>query len=130
MEKSGKALISRSNIFDEGTEEKQESSDMDGVGFVTNKGPYHEVKYVYSEEQLVSKRTAPNYLRRNSMSRPMSQHQDYRDKNQMRKRFKKWRCYHCGRFGYIKPFCFKLYGYPTQTSQVQLNPETSAKKQE
>lgn len=32
----------------------------------------------------------------------------------MKRKFQRWRCHYCGRCGHIRPFCFRLYGYPDQ----------------
>ena len=37
---------------------------------------------------------------------------------------------HCRRKGHIRPFCFKLYGYPKQSQQRPLEPELSNVKKE
>jgi hypothetical protein len=32
-------------------------------------------------------------------------------------RSRKWICHHCGKRGHIRPFCYKLYGYPNHKQQ-------------
>src|ERR1051325_8240965 len=62
--------------------------------------------------------------RKNRPHKPMSkqlsqhwvQHQDHRNIN---KKFQRWRCHYCGRFGHIKSFCFRLHGYPNQVPYVK-----------
>jgi hypothetical protein len=56
----------------------------------------------------------------------MSQHQGTRRSNHQKKKFQRWRCHYCGRFGHIKPFCYRLHGYPNQTAQVR--PKLKASK--
>ncbi|CAJ2641400.1 unnamed protein product [Trifolium pratense] len=34
-----------------------------------------------------------------------------------RSRYHSWRCHHCGRKGHIRPYCYKLYGYPSEVPQ-------------
>ncbi|CAJ2662295.1 unnamed protein product [Trifolium pratense] len=34
-----------------------------------------------------------------------------------RSRYHSWRCHHCGRKGHIRPYCYKLYGYPSEIPQ-------------
>jgi len=49
-----------------------------------------------------------------TMSKSMLQHPE---EHQIVKKIKKshpWVCHYCGRKGHIRPFCFKLYGYPNQ----------------
>src|ERR1051325_6178958 len=54
------------------------------------------------------------------MSRQMSQHRaQHQDQRNMKKKFQRWRCHYCGRFGHIKPFCFRLHGYPNQVPYVK-----------
>ncbi|KAK2387055.1 gag-protease polyprotein [Trifolium repens] len=45
-------------------------------------------------------------------SKPLA-HQ--RPKNQ--RRYRRWVCHHCGKRGHIRPFCYKMYGYPDQKPQ-------------
>jgi hypothetical protein len=44
------------------------------------------------------------------MSHHVSQHHKER---QHKGKHQRWRCHYCGKFGHIKPFCYKLYGYPS-----------------
>ena len=45
-------------------------------------------------------------------------------------KYRSWRCHHCGRKGHIRPYCYKLYGYPNETIQEKLDPSiTNAKKE-
>src|ERR1044072_2300136 len=54
------------------------------------------------------------------MSKQMSQHWgQHQDQRNMNKKFQRWTCHHCGRFGHIKPFCYRLHGYPNQTPYVK-----------
>jgi len=34
-----------------------------------------------------------------------------------------WICHHCGRYGHIRPYCYKLYRYP----QSYVQPKVSGK---
>ncbi|CAJ2665853.1 unnamed protein product [Trifolium pratense] len=34
-----------------------------------------------------------------------------------RSRYHSWRCHHCGKKGHIRPYCYKLYGYPSEAPQ-------------
>src|SRR4051812_44490817 len=65
----------------------------------------------------------------NQMSAPMSQHQGNRRRRHSKKKFQKWRCHHCGRFGHIKPFCFRIAGYPDHTHRTKLESNTYNRKQ-
>ncbi|KAI5409817.1 hypothetical protein KIW84_055319 [Lathyrus oleraceus] len=43
------------------------------------------------------------------MSHHMSQ---YHKGRQQKGKHQRWRCHYCGKFGHIKPFCYKLHGSP------------------
>src|SRR3954471_1906640 len=60
----------------------------------------------------------------------MSQHHGNRGMNQTKRKFQRWKCHYCGRFGHIKKFCFRLYGYPSQTFQVKPKQDVPIKKQQ
>jgi len=45
-----------------------------------------------------------------TMLRHFQQHQNFKNKRTTRP----WVCHHCKRKGHIRPFCYKLYGYPKQ----------------
>jgi polyhydroxyalkanoate synthesis regulator phasin len=65
------------------------------------------------------------YLIPQSMQHPKSHSHARRH----RRRPRSWVCHHCGRKGHIRPYCFKLYGYPKWFHQPEHGPEVqSAKK--
>ncbi|GAU10383.1 hypothetical protein TSUD_419050, partial [Trifolium subterraneum] len=39
--------------------------------------------------------------------------------NMSRKKHRLWRCHYCGRKGHIRPFCYKLHGYPQEKQQTE-----------
>ncbi|WJX52063.1 hypothetical protein P8452_38207 [Trifolium repens] len=51
-----------------------------------------------------------------------------RHKNQ--RRYRRWVCHHCGKKGHIRPFCYKLYGYPNQKVKPNVVQEESVVKKE
>ena len=57
-----------------------------------------------------SKPKCSHTRRKPEMSYHMSQHHKGR---QQKGKHQRWRCHYCGKFGHIKPFCYKLYGYPS-----------------
>src|SRR3954462_8099397 len=100
MSKSVKMLNNGTDMLEEILQVGKSSRDMSGIGFVSTK------KYVQD-----SSRTKPEA----EMSKPMSKHvTQHHEKGEMKRKFQRWRCHYCGRFGHIKPFCFRLYGYPDQ----------------
>jgi hypothetical protein len=46
------------------------------------------------------------------------------------RRYRRWVCHHCGKKGHIRPFCFKLYGYPEPYQQAKPAPEVINVKKE
>ncbi|GAU38939.1 hypothetical protein TSUD_372690, partial [Trifolium subterraneum] len=46
--------------------------------------------------------------------RPMKHHG-----NSYYKKHRPWRCHYCGRKGHIRPFCYKLHGYPQEKQQTE-----------
>ncbi|GAU37544.1 hypothetical protein TSUD_369920 [Trifolium subterraneum] len=46
--------------------------------------------------------------------RPMKHHG-----NSYYKKHRPWRCHYCGRKGHIRPFCYKLHGYPHEKQQTE-----------
>lgn len=96
MYKSIRMLNSGTEVLDEILQSGKNAGNMTGIGY--DKGA--SASGIQSEAIMSS-----------HVSKPMTQ---IREKGKMRKRFQRWRCHHCGRFGHIKPFCFKLYGYPDQ----------------
>src|ERR1044072_5623347 len=68
--------------------------------------------YVEAKKFVDHKRkNRPNEPMSNQMSQHWVQHQNHRNLN---KKFQRWRCYYCGRFGHIKSSCYRLHGYPNQ----------------
>jgi hypothetical protein len=84
----------------------QKSGTKSGLGFVKK-----------SSAEL--KRSKAEVQKLNQKSQPMSQHQGTRMSNHQKKKFQRWRCHYCGRFGHIKAFCYRLHGYPNQTPHVR-----------
>ncbi|WJX67153.1 hypothetical protein P8452_51646 [Trifolium repens] len=45
-------------------------------------------------------------------------------------RSRKWVCHHCGKKGHIRPFCFRLHGYPKHWEQSKTVPKRETIKKE
>ncbi|GAU42103.1 hypothetical protein TSUD_134870 [Trifolium subterraneum] len=54
-----------------------------------------------------------------NMSRKVPQHPTQHHGNFYYKKHHPWRCHYCGRKGHIRPFCYKLYGYPQEKQQTE-----------
>jgi len=53
----------------------------------------------------------------------MLQHSGEHHSSKNKKVTRPWVCHHCKRKGHIRPFCFKLYGYPDQSRHKSRDPE-------
>ena len=106
MTKSIRMLNKGTDTLEEIIKVGQKSGTMSGLGLA--KKPQAELKRSKAEVQKFKQK-----------SQPMSQHQRTRMSNHQKKKFQRWRCHHCGRFGHIKVFCYRLHGYPNQTPHVR-----------
>lgn len=55
------------------------------------------------------------------MSNQLPQHHARHQNTQTRGKLLPWRCHYCGKIGHIKPFYFKMYGYPRNPTQPWTN---------
>ncbi|KAK2428718.1 putative mitochondrial protein [Trifolium repens] len=46
------------------------------------------------------------------------------------RRYRRWVCHHCGKRGHIRPFCYKLHGYPNQEPKPNVVQEKNPIKKE
>lgn len=104
MSKTVRMLNNGTDILEDILQTGKVAGDMSGLGF--NKG-----KETVSESVHSMPKPKPHILNRKS------RHHGKRKGNHSGGKFKHWRCHHCGCFGHIKPFCFKLYGYPKSAPQ-------------
>src|ERR1051325_1320370 len=143
MTKSVKILTTGTDKLEEILQIGQNAGNMSGLGYVAAKKPAGNKKkksLVKPRSRQMSgdkKKNSPDKTRSKQMSgdkkknrpdkpmsRQMSQHRvQHQDQRNMKKKFQRWRCHYCGRFGHIKPFFYRLYGYPNQTPYV--NPKTN-----
>src|ERR1051325_1248482 len=105
MTKSVKMLTTGTDKLEEILQTGQNAGNMHGLGYVAAK------KFADNKKKNRHDK---------SMSKQMSQHRtQHQDQRNMKKKFQRWRCDYCGRFGHIKPFCYRLYGYPNQIPYVK-----------
>ena len=64
-------------------------------------------KHVRKIKFVISSRTGDTTVKEPMLEHPIKPH-DYK----MEKVFSYWKCHYCNKQGHIKPFCYKLYGYP------------------
>jgi hypothetical protein len=60
----------------------------------------------------------------------MQHHKSHSLERKHKKRPKSWVCHHCGRKGHIRPYCFKLHGYPEWFHETGATPSVPNKKKE
>jgi len=60
----------------------------------------------------------------------MLQHSIEPNDSEMEKVSSSWKCHHCNKKGHIKPFCYKLYGYPMLYQPKLHEPVASSVKKE
>ncbi|PNX93845.1 gag-protease polyprotein, partial [Trifolium pratense] len=74
--------------------------------------------------------TQPNTTQKHKMSHRMPQHPQQHPWSKNRRKYHSWRCHYCGRKGHIRPFCYKLHGYPNWHYQPKPVPTTTSTQQE
>src|ERR1044072_7907454 len=98
-------------MLDQILEENKKNKSRKGVGF--------DYKYVNEEGQKLKKEFVV------SAEKEFAQDID----NQTTVKKAKWVCHYCGRYGHIKPYCYRLHGYPDTTpKKVHLKTRQSVKK--
>ncbi|GAU37336.1 hypothetical protein TSUD_395170 [Trifolium subterraneum] len=66
--------------------------------------------------------THPKEVPGANMSRKVPQRPRQHHGNSYHKKHRPWRCHYCGKKGHIRPFCYKLYGYPQEKQQTEPKP--------
>src|ERR1043165_8198388 len=141
MSKSVKMLTSGTDKLEEILQLGQNVGNKHGLGYVAAKKPVgdkkknrpgkpmskqmsqHKAGNVSGSGYVAAKKFADN-KKKNRPNKPMSKQMSqywvqYQDQRNMKKKFQRWRCHYCGRFGHIKPFFYRLHGYPNQTPYVK-----------
>lgn len=112
MTKSVRMINSSSDVLDEILQTGKNVGNVQGLGYDyqggMNKGKAHAMNFFPPKGQL-----------KQHMSNQMSQHQQRCQKVYSVSNTQIWKCHHCGTFGYIKPYCYKLHGYPKPASQLR-----------
>lgn len=103
-------LNSSSDVLDEILQINKNVGNVKGRVYdnqvVMNKGKEYALNFVLPKRKQEQK-----------MPNQMSQHQQRHKDDYSGSKTQRWRCHHYGRFGHIKPHCYKLYGYPKPVSQ-------------
>jgi hypothetical protein len=97
-------LNNGSDSLDKILQTGQITGDKSGIGYNNSKPE--------SSDTGVKPQAKLKCIQKPVMSHHMSQHQR---RKQLKGKPQRWRCQYCGKFGHLKPFCYKLYGYPRPT---------------
>ncbi|KAK2444414.1 hypothetical protein QL285_015442 [Trifolium repens] len=111
MRKSFKLLNNGTDKLDEILQNERDPKDMKGVGCnFRTKQNHNSRKFVPTQESYDS-----------TMSGQMPQHPKHHQRSNTKSKFHVWTCHYCGKKGHIKPFYYKLYGFPKRTVQPRNN---------
>jgi hypothetical protein len=91
---------------------------LEDYGIVSKQKQVQDIKFVAAETYDPT------------ISKPMLQHPEEHQSSKSKKISRPWVCHYCRRKGHIRPFCFKLYGYPKRSQQKPPEPEVSNVKKE
>jgi len=78
---------------------------LENCGRIRKKEEVHDIKFIVAGGKYD-----------HTMNKLMLQHPKEHHSNN-KKISPPWVCHYCGRKDHIRPFCFKLYGYPNQYQQ-------------
>ncbi|KAI5409934.1 hypothetical protein KIW84_055406 [Lathyrus oleraceus] len=120
MTKYVRRLSNGSDSLDKILQTGQITGDKSGIRYNDSKP---ESSYTSAKSQAKSK--CIHNKSKPVMSHHMSQHQR---RKQQKGKHQRWRCHHCGKFGHLKPFCYKLYGYPRPAHHHQSHYQSRPKQ--
>ncbi len=115
MTKFVRMLNNGSNVLDEILQVGKSSGNMKGIGFdygIVNK----EIKI--STKKFVSPEKKTEFVMLDHMSQHPVRHLNPQPRN---KKKPPWIFHNCGRDGHIRPYCYKLYGYPQPHDQPKVS---------
>ena len=135
LNKSLRLLNNGTDALDDLLEASQKGRSKKGIGFDYNstneEGQKPKIKFVTSEEKS-------EFVQKNDFQKEvkMSQHVIRHVTPPVRGiKQSKWVCHYCGRFGHLRPYCYRLYGYPkvatkTQAPKAQVHSKKKMENQE
>jgi hypothetical protein len=115
MTKYVRMLNNGSNVLDEIRQVGKTYGNMKGIVF--------DYGTVNNESKIPTKKfVSPKKKTEFAMLDHMSQHLVWHLITQPRNKKKSpWICHHCGRYGHIRPYCYKFYGYPQPHVHPKVN---------
>ncbi|CAJ2673932.1 unnamed protein product [Trifolium pratense] len=72
----------------------------------------------------------PKETHKRKMPQQMLQHHKQHPLSKNKRKHHSWICHYCGRKGHIRPFCYKLFGYPNRHHQPKPVSTTASTQQE
>ncbi|XP_057432497.1 uncharacterized protein LOC130725270 [Lotus japonicus] len=131
MIKSVRMLKKGSDVLDQILETGKMAKDMKGIGYglepTSEGGSKSENNFVPSEKRTEFKVT--NQMFQQGVKHVYPQI-PYVYPQVRSKRNYSWRCHHCGRFGHIRPYCYKLFGFPRPSNRYYVNYQPDQRRQE
>ena len=110
MVKSVKMMNKGSDTLDEILQAGRVTRDKSVLGFNEKKEPNSERPSLESKPRMLNQMS-----KHHGKKGHHGKHHDKKKSNHTRGNSQPWRCHHCRRLGHIRPFYFKLYGYPKTT---------------
>lgn len=77
-------------------------------------------------KKFITPEKITEFLLKDHMSQHPTQHVYPHNKGNKKS---SWMFHHCGRYGHIRPFCSRLYGYPQSCNHPRLNKRKGKKTQ-
>ncbi|MCH83177.1 gag-pol polyprotein [Trifolium medium] len=112
MNKSIRMSNNGSDMLDEILQVGKGAGNMTSIGFNHQSPNKKEKTHVAKSFHSQRKCDVP-------MSDQMLSHPTSHQKPAHKEKFTAWKCHYCGKNGHIKPFCYKLYGYPKKKPQAK-----------
>jgi hypothetical protein len=122
MTKSVKMLNTGTNMLDEILMVGKHAGDSTGIGYEHYQNEDSETKFVSAEKKSTmwthhTPHQKPSH--KGKFTGTMWAHSTPHHKSSHKGKFTSWKCHYCGKNGHLKPFCYKLYGYPKKIPQVK-----------
>jgi len=132
IKKQVKMMTTGASTLDE-ILEGQVKENPNGIGFDYNplnqKQQNHNFAYTLEDHGMIRNEkqdirvTVATGINTASTSKIMLQYSGTYHSSMNKKVTRPWICHHCNKKGHIRPFCFKLYGYPNQSGHKSRNPK-------
>ena len=144
LNKSLRLLNSGTDALDDLLEASKQGKSKKGIGFdystANEEGQKVEVKFVVPQDR--SEVAEKNFVVSHNKSE-FIKHTDYQNSSKKSQHLVRhvdtqikglkqttWICHYCGRYGHLRPYCYKLHGYPKISAKPQAPKIKNHKKKE